>query len=98
LPVGDKDSHDYIPFAEEDGVTPLTFESVEEARATATSPKHAPVLASIDYPWRIAAVAEPLPSRPLFHAKKKGPPRKVAPNGLPTRPESVDYRSTFTPA
>lgn len=62
LPVGYKGSHDFIPISDDDGETALTFATEADARAAATSPKYGPLLARIDYPWRIAPVVEPFPS------------------------------------
>ncbi len=60
LPTGYK-SHDYNVIAADDGVTPVIFATEEEARAAATGPKYGPLLARIDYPWRIAVVTDPFP-------------------------------------
>jgi hypothetical protein len=60
LPTGYK-SHDYNVIAADDGVTPVIFETEDEARAVATGPKYGPLLARIDYPWRIAIVTDPFP-------------------------------------
>jgi hypothetical protein len=60
LPTGYK-SHDYNVIAADDGVTPVIFAPEEEAHAAATGPKYGPLLARIDYPWRIAVVTDPFP-------------------------------------